>query len=153
MSTMLCHRAFSPPLLRALLASRAARLLTSDFCCSIPVPTPAQSAILITGCSTGIGKHAALELAAAGYVVFAGVRKAVDGDALSAEAATRGCASSLVPVIMDVADSASIESAVETVKAALTSRFPGRKLAALVNNAGISQFVAMEVISDEQVRI
>ena len=57
----------------------------------------------------------------------------------------------MVPVIMDVADSSSIEAAVGTVKATLALRFLERKLAALVNNAGISQFVAIEAMSEEQV--
>ncbi len=76
------------------------------------------------------------------------------GFALSAKTATRGCASDLVHVTMDVADSMSIEAAVGSVKAAYALHFQGNKLAVLVkilNNAGISQSVAIEAMSDERV--
>jgi NAD(P)-dependent dehydrogenase (short-subunit alcohol dehydrogenase family) len=116
------------------------------------VPVPASSAIIITGCSTGIGRHAAVELAAAGYVVFAGVRKTSDGDSLTAEAATRGCVDNLVPVLIDVADTASIAGALDAVQGLLASRFRGRKLAALVNNAGINRFAAVEAFPEALVR-
>jgi len=41
--------------------------------------------VLITGASTGIGRATALGLAASGWTVLAGVRKAADGEALSAD--------------------------------------------------------------------
>lgn len=44
-----------------------------------------QRSILITGCSSGIGRHAALALKERGWNVFAGVRKPEDIDALTAE--------------------------------------------------------------------
>ena len=37
-----------------------------------------QKAVLITGASSGIGRNAAERLAAAGYFVYAGARKAAD---------------------------------------------------------------------------
>ena len=40
-------------------------------------------AVLITGASSGIGRHAAEQLAAAGYFVYAGARKDADLEALS----------------------------------------------------------------------
>lgn len=43
-------------------------------------------AVLITGCSTGIGRASALDLAARGFQVFAGVRKESDGKRLEADA-------------------------------------------------------------------
>lgn len=38
--------------------------------------------VVVTGCSSGIGRATALRLAADGYHVYAGVRKHADGDAL-----------------------------------------------------------------------
>ena len=46
------------------------------------LPVPSQAAVIITGCSSGIGHDAAIHLAAKGFTVFAGVRKSEDGDKL-----------------------------------------------------------------------
>jgi NADPH:quinone reductase-like Zn-dependent oxidoreductase len=39
-----------------------------------------EGVVLVTGASTGIGRHAAEALAASGYTVFAGVRKQKDAE-------------------------------------------------------------------------
>lgn len=65
-----------------------------------------RDAVVITGASTGIGRATALALAAAGYRVFAGVRRTVDGESLRASAV-----GSLTPVIIDVTDRVTIEEA------------------------------------------
>ena len=50
--------------------------------------TEQEVAVLITGCSSGIGRHAAFYLAEKGYHVFATVRKEADAqDLLKQEAA------------------------------------------------------------------
>lgn len=41
-----------------------------------------EGIVLVTGASTGIGRHAAEALAASGYTVFAGVRKQSDADSI-----------------------------------------------------------------------
>jgi NAD(P)-dependent dehydrogenase (short-subunit alcohol dehydrogenase family) len=86
--------------------------------------------VLITGASTGIGAAAARHMAAKGWRVFAGVRKAADGDALK-----DGATGDLRPIILDVARPEQIASAVQTVSESLA----GEKLAGLVNNAGIAK--------------
>lgn len=86
-------------------------------------------AVLVTGASSGIGEACALHLDGLGHRVFAGVRRAADGDRLQAGASDR-----LHPVHLDVTDQASIDDAVAVVAAHLgTMRFAG-----LVNNAGIA---------------
>lgn len=87
-----------------------------------------RGAVVITGASTGIGRASALHLDALGFRVFAGVRKAADGEALRHDASDR-----LTPLSIDVTDAASIEAAAKEVAGALG----GEGLAGLVNNAGI----------------
>jgi NAD(P)-dependent dehydrogenase (short-subunit alcohol dehydrogenase family) len=97
---------------------------------------PDQRAALISGCSTGIGRATALRLDAAGWRVYAGVRKERDAEALAAEASDR-----LVPLILDVADGTSIELAAERVEAETPDGLHG-----LVNNAGIAVSGPLEFI-------
>ena len=100
--------------------------------------------VLITGCSTGIGKATALHLAGRGFTVLAGVRRAEQGEALVAEAAglagdTRG---TLRPLIVDVTDADSISAA-----AAGADEIAGEDgLAALVNNAGVAYSGPLEFV-------
>lgn len=99
-------------------------------------------AVLISGCSTGIGRAAALRLDAAGWRVFAGVRKEPDASSLADAASDR-----LVPLILDVADGASIELAAEHVAAETPDGLHG-----LVNNAGIAVSGPLEFIPLEDFR-
>ena len=69
-----------------------------------------KRAILITGTSTGIGKACALYLDSIGFKVFAGVRREADGDALRKNASDR-----LTPVLIDITDSESIDSALKFI--------------------------------------
>jgi NAD(P)-dependent dehydrogenase (short-subunit alcohol dehydrogenase family) len=79
--------------------------------------------VLVTGAARGIGRASALRLAAAGWDVMAGVRRAEDGQALAEEGGDR-----IVPVELDVTDSDQV--------AALPERLPPR-VEAVVNNAGV----------------
>ena len=105
-----------------------------------------SKAILITGATAGIGRHAALHLAARGHRVIATGRRVDALAELAAEATTRGLA--IETLALDVTDSTSIANAVGVV-AGLTN---GRGLDALVNNAGYGQFGALEELSDADVR-
>ena len=105
-------------------------------------PVAPGDAIVITGTSTGIGKHVSLSLAKQGYTVFAGVRKQQDGEALRQSALHHGVDVDKIKIlILDVTNSEHIQRAVETV-----SRHPG-KMAGLFNNAGIGGELATGVIS------
>ncbi|MEM1104814.1 MAG: SDR family NAD(P)-dependent oxidoreductase [Pseudomonadota bacterium] len=85
--------------------------------------------LVITGASSGIGRAAARHMAGQGWRVYAGVRKKADADALSSDHGN------IVPLMLDVSDSAALDASVETVSVSLG----GATLGGLVNNAGIAQ--------------
>lgn len=87
-----------------------------------------MASVLVTGASTGIGRACALRLDRLGHLVFAGVRKGADAEALRAQASGR-----LVPVMLDVTDAALVDDLAAAVQAAVGDR----GLGGLVNNAGI----------------
>lgn len=95
--------------------------------------------VLITGCSSGIGRAAALGLERRGYRVFATARRPED----VAELERAG----LEALRLDVCSSESIREAVETV----LGRTGGR-LYALFNNAGYGQPGAVEDLSRAALR-
>lgn len=102
--------------------------------------------VLITGATTGIGKHAALYLAERGFHVIASGRKADLLAGLALDAAARGW--KIDTLRLDVTDAASIAEA--TRKALeLTG---GRGIDALVNNAGYGQPGPLEEVSDADLR-
>jgi NAD(P)-dependent dehydrogenase (short-subunit alcohol dehydrogenase family) len=98
---------------------------------------------VISGASTGIGEATALRLAAAGYEVFAGVRKPADGDALREKSGGK-----IRPLQLDVTDRELIEAAVKEVGAAVGER----GIQGLVNNAGISLGSPIEFSSEDEIR-
>jgi NAD(P)-dependent dehydrogenase (short-subunit alcohol dehydrogenase family) len=99
--------------------------------------------VVITGASTGIGAACAVRLDALGFRVFAGVRRAEDGEALQKE-----CSSRLMPISLDVTDPASIAAAAERVSAIVGDQ----GLAGLVNNAGIAVGGPIELVPMSAVR-
>ena len=94
--------------------------------------------VLITGCSTGIGRATAERLARAGWNTYATARRP---DAI-ADLEQAGCRT----LALDVTDEASMSAAVERVQAESGS------VGALVNNAGYSQSGAIETIPMDSVR-
>lgn len=102
----------------------------------------ARSHIVISGTSSGIGRAAALDLAAAGHHVFAGIRQ--PGDAPVPHAAGSG---EITP-LLDVTDPAQIGAAA----GAVAGHTGGAGLTRLVNNAGIGVFGPLEIIPVEQFR-
>lgn len=98
---------------------------------------------LITGASSGIGRATALELDAKGWRVFAGYRKDADADALRAAASQR-----LIPVQLDVTDSAQIATAGELI----AKTVGGSGLDGLVNNAGIPVAGPLEFVAIDDLR-
>jgi len=106
--------------------------------------TARPKVILVTGCSSGIGLHTAARLAAAGHLVFAGVRGRGKAGALLAEVARRGAEVRLL--VFDVTDGDSIDSALQQL-----DRECGR-LDVLVNNAGILIGGWFEDLSEAELR-
>lgn len=98
-----------------------------------------QKSILITGCSSGIGLHAAITLKNRGFHVFATARKQEDVDKL--------VAFGLDGLVLDVNESASIQNALERILAKT-----GGTLYALFNNAGYVQAGAIEDLSRAMMR-
>ena len=99
--------------------------------------------VLVTGCSSGIGRACALELARAGYKTFAGVRN--DDDASSLRSNDQP---GLIPVRLDVRDAESIEEAVGSISSALGDS----ALFGLVNNAGVSAWGPLEFLELSEIQ-
>src|ERR671920_1525500 len=97
-----------------------------------------SKAVLITGCSTGIGRATAEHLAAKGYTVYATARRL---EAI-ADLEEKGCKT----LALDVTDDASMQAAIDAVVAAEGS------IGVLVNNAGYSQSGALETLDMADVR-
>src|SRR5262245_51838962 len=98
-----------------------------------------SKSVLITGCSTGIGRATAERLADDGWNVFATARKA---DAIE-DLRKRGCTT----LALDVTDEKSMRNGVEEVESK-----GGGSIGVLVNNAGYSQSGAIETVPMESVR-
>jgi NADP-dependent 3-hydroxy acid dehydrogenase YdfG len=92
--------------------------------------------VLITGCSTGIGRDLAMQLANSGYAVVATARNVETLDDLQVA----------MKLPLDVTQPESIQKAVDSV----LQKY-GR-IDVLVNNAGYSQVGAIEELSDDQVQ-
>lgn len=101
---------------------------------------PSTRDVLVTGCSSGIGKATALRLARGGYRVWATARRTGD----LGELAAAGCET----LALDVTDEGSMTAAVAAVEA----KAEGQALFALVNNAGYGQSGALEELPLERVR-
>lgn len=95
---------------------------------------------VVTGASSGIGLATAKELARRGFHVLAGVRKQQDADRLTGE--------NVEPVIVDITDEEQVAALADRV-----ARDPqGRRLGALVNNAGVALNAPVEAIPMDEWR-
>jgi len=108
----------------------------------LPTSQSQTTAVLITGCSSGIGKATALRLAACGpargWTVWASARNPDRLDELEAA----GCRT----IALDVTDDASITRAVEEIESVHGA------VGVLVNNAGYAQSGAIEAVPIERIR-
>ena len=99
--------------------------------------------VLVTGASTGIGRATALRLDAAGWRVFAGVRREADAESLREAGGKR-----LAPLMLDIADAGQIAAAGERI----STEVGAGGLDGLVNNAGIGVPGPLETIPMEDFR-
>ncbi len=99
---------------------------------------PSDGAVLITGCSSGIGRETARHLAERGWTVYATARRPESIEELG----RAGCKT----LALDVTDEASMRDAVAAVEEAEGA------VRALVNNAGYSQSGAVESVPLDSVR-
>ncbi len=97
-----------------------------------------SKAVLVTGCSSGIGRATALRLAGSGWKVYASARRPETisqlGDA--------GCQT----LALDVTDEQSMRAAVDSIEQAEGA------IGVLINNAGYSQSGAIETVPMDAVR-
>jgi len=98
----------------------------------------ASKAVLITGCSTGIGRRTAEHLAGRGWTVYATARRLES----IADLEGKGCNT----LALDVTDESSMAAAVRAVEEAEGA------VGVLINNAGYSQSGAVEEVPMDQVR-
>jgi len=108
----------------------------------VPSGSFAQS-VVITGASSGIGAACAIACARKGLTVFAGVRSREAGEKLRQSAGD-----SIVPLLLDVTDSESIDGAAEFVR----ERVGLLGLSGLVNNAGIAVSGPLEFVPLDDLR-
>jgi len=97
-----------------------------------------SEAVLITGCSSGIGRATAERLARGGLTVYATARRPES----IADLEAAGCKT----LALDVTDEGSMQTAVRTVEEAEGA------VGVLVNNAGYSQSGAVESVPLDEVR-
>jgi len=97
-----------------------------------------SKAVLISGCSTGIGRATAAQLASKGWTVYATARRLESMKDL----AQKGCKL----LAMDVCDEGSMRAAVDAVEKAEGA------VGVLINNAGYGQEGPIEEVPMEQIR-
>ncbi|MBD15603.1 MAG: short-chain dehydrogenase/reductase [Planctomycetaceae bacterium] len=98
--------------------------------------------VMVTGCSSGIGRATALQLANYGFQVFAGVRREQHMDNLWDLKR-----SNLVPILLDVTQDDDAARAVATIEKDCPQGLSG-----LVNNAGVGLPAAVELSHLDEVR-
>ena len=103
-----------------------------------PDPAAPSKAVLVTGCSSGIGHATAKRLAERGWTVYATARR----PETIADLEAAGCRT----LALDVTDEESMKAAVATIEAEHGA------VGVLINNAGYSQSGAIESVGLDDVR-
>lgn len=103
------------------------------------VPPVEPKSVLITGCSSGIGLASALYLRDRGWTVFPTARRKEDLDMLAGHG--------FEPITLDVGDEASVADAARVALDRCSNT-----LGAVVNNAGVAQYGAVEDLTRDALR-
>ena len=101
-----------------------------------------MATILVTGAAKGIGKACVIRLARAGHRVFAGVRKAEDGQVLAGEVP------GIVPVILEITNNEQVTA----LRGTLEKELGSSGLDGVVNNAGIAVAGPLEFLPLDALR-
>jgi NAD(P)-dependent dehydrogenase (short-subunit alcohol dehydrogenase family) len=102
--------------------------------------------VFVTGASSGLGKALALQFAAQGFTVLAGVRRVEDARDLCRLALCRH-SSNIVPIVIDLASSEAVIQAAREID----NHVGGDGLAILVNNAGYNLYFPIEFADQSDV--
>jgi NAD(P)-dependent dehydrogenase (short-subunit alcohol dehydrogenase family) len=118
--------------------------------------TTARNIVLVTGASRGLGRNAALHLAAQGFDLILTYRSgAAEAQGVADEAKARGATAVVLP--LDVGRADSFAAFADGVRQALRETWRRERFDALVNNAGIGTHAAFadttEAQFDELMRI
>jgi NAD(P)-dependent dehydrogenase (short-subunit alcohol dehydrogenase family) len=103
---------------------------------------------VVTGGSSGIGRHAAMQIAERGGGVILTYNSSPDG-AEQTVAAIEECGRAAVAVQLDVGDSGSFEGFAQTVTIELADRWQRDSFDYLVNNAGFGQMAMFADTTEE----
>lgn len=104
---------------------------------------PVRPIALVTGATSGIGRHAALHLAERGFRVIATGRRSAKLAELVSE--SRG---EITPLVLDVTAKSSIAGALDAVHR-ITDDYG---IDVLINNAGFGDYAPIELVGDEDLR-
>jgi len=112
------------------------------------IPRDQRRAVLVTGCSSGIGRALARHLVSKGFIVFATVRKEADAESLQGLKEPN-----LVPVCpLDLTRLEDVSRTADTVGREVARRgLPG--LYAMINNAGAGGVAPVELMDLDKFRV
>lgn len=108
------------------------------------IPAQAGRRVIITGANSGIGFHAALELARNGAEVILPARSETKAEDAVRRIRAEVPQAKLVPALLDLASL----SSVRRFAAMIAERFPGPSIDVLINNAGVMAVPMREVTED-----
>eukprot|EP01096_Ripella_sp_DP13-Kostka_P017083 TRINITY_DN8638_c0_g1_i2.p1 TRINITY_DN8638_c0_g1~~TRINITY_DN8638_c0_g1_i2.p1 ORF type:complete len:326 (+),score=128.09 TRINITY_DN8638_c0_g1_i2:419-1396(+) len=110
---------------------------------NFPAPKPQESVVVITGCDSGIGFHSTIRLLNAGFDVVASTFTPEGKQALQDKASSPSCKGKLYTFPLDITNPESAAEFRSNVEEVL--RDNNKKLAAIVNNAGVIIAAPVEV--------